>query len=71
MKKGQPITVITYQLHRDPAVWGDEPDTFDPDRFLFERAQALPKNAWKTFGNGQRSCIGRGLPSKRPRCFSR
>jgi cytochrome P450/NADPH-cytochrome P450 reductase len=61
VKKGQPITVITYQLHRDPAVWGADPDTFDPDRFIFERAQALPKNAWKPFGNGQRSCIGRGF----------
>jgi cytochrome P450 / NADPH-cytochrome P450 reductase len=61
VKKGQPITVITYQLHRDTAVWGDEPDTFDPDRFVFERAQALPANAWKPFGNGQRSCIGRGF----------
>jgi cytochrome P450/NADPH-cytochrome P450 reductase len=61
VKKGQPITVITYQLHRDPAVWGDEAETFDPDRFVFERAEALPKNAWKPFGNGQRSCIGRGF----------
>ncbi|MDO5629683.1 MAG: cytochrome P450, partial [Mobilicoccus sp.] len=52
--------VLTPQLHRDPSVWPD-PERFDPDRFAFDRAQAIPSNAWKPFGNGQRSCIGRGF----------
>ncbi|HEX2034302.1 MAG TPA: cytochrome P450, partial [Chloroflexota bacterium] len=46
-------------LHRDPAVWGPDPEGFNPDHFAFENAQELPPNAWKPFGNGQRSCIGR------------
>jgi cytochrome P450/NADPH-cytochrome P450 reductase len=54
------FTVLTPQLHRDPAVWGDA-ETFDPDRFSFERAEKLPPNSWRPFGNGQRSCIGRGF----------
>ncbi len=37
------------------------PSIFDPDRFSPERAAEIPANAWKPFGNGQRSCIGRGF----------
>lgn len=55
------LLVVVPGLHRDPAVWGADAETFDPDRFTFERAEALPPNAWKPFGNGQRSCIGRGF----------
>ncbi|TQM09076.1 cytochrome P450/NADPH-cytochrome P450 reductase [Pseudonocardia kunmingensis] len=58
---GQTLLVLIPQLHRDPAVWGEQAEAFDPDRFAFDRAAALPPNAWKPFGNGQRSCIGRGF----------
>ncbi len=58
---GQTLLVFTPILHRDPTVWGANAEEFDPDRFAFDRAQALPPNAWKPFGNGQRSCIGRGF----------
>jgi cytochrome P450/NADPH-cytochrome P450 reductase len=54
------VLVLTPSLHRDPAAW-EEPERFDPDRFAFERAARIPSNAWKPFGNGQRSCIGRGF----------
>ncbi|MDO5053082.1 MAG: cytochrome P450 [Pseudoclavibacter sp.] len=54
------ILVLVPGLHRDPAVW-EQPDRFDPDRFGFERAREIPEGAWKPFGNGQRSCIGRGF----------
>lgn len=54
------VMVIIPALHRDPEVW-EQPERFDPDRFGFERAQQIPSNAWKPFGNGQRSCIGRGF----------
>lgn len=54
------VMVLTPALHRDPEVWR-QPERFDPDRFGFERAQQIPANAWKPFGNGQRSCIGRGF----------
>jgi cytochrome P450/NADPH-cytochrome P450 reductase len=58
--RDETLLVLTPSLHRDPAVWTD-PETFDPDRFSFERARQIPPNAWKPFGNGQRSCIGRGF----------
>ncbi len=54
------LFVLTPMLHRDPAVW-DEPEAFRPERFAPETAQTLPPNAWKPFGNGMRSCIGRGF----------
>ena len=48
-------------LHRDPSVWGPNPDKFDPENFSREAEAARPINAWKPFGNGQRACIGRGF----------
>ncbi len=45
-------------VHKDPAVW-DEPDRFDPDRFLPENVKKRPAHSYKPFGAGLRSCIGR------------
>lgn len=61
VRRGEVILVLNLALHRDPAVWGQDAEIFDPGRWSFDRAQALPPNAWKPFGNGQRSCIGRGF----------
>ena len=61
LKKGTFITVLVLALHRDPAVWGPNPDAFDPENFSREAEAARPINAWKPFGNGQRACIGRGF----------
>ena len=61
VRRGQAIVVILPALHRDPTVWGEDAEVFDPDRWSFDRASELPPNAWKPFGNGQRSCIGRGF----------
>jgi cytochrome P450/NADPH-cytochrome P450 reductase len=61
LKKGTFITVLVLALHRDPAVWGPNPDAFDPENFSPEAEAKRPINAWKPFGNGQRACIGRGF----------
>lgn len=53
------IRVLTPLLHRDPAVWGDDAEEFNPDRFAPGRAGSIPANAFKPFGTGQRACIGR------------
>ncbi len=52
------VLVLLPMLHRDPAVWGERAEIFDPDNFLPEREAARPPNAYKPFGNGQRACIG-------------
>jgi cytochrome P450/NADPH-cytochrome P450 reductase len=46
-------------LHRLPDVWGDDAEDFDPEHFAPERRDALPPNAFRPFGSGQRACIGR------------
>ncbi len=61
IKKGTFVTVLTLALHRDPFVWGPNPDAFDPENFSREAEANRPVNAWKPFGNGQRACIGRGF----------
>jgi cytochrome P450 / NADPH-cytochrome P450 reductase len=43
--RDQTLLVLVPQLHRDPAVWGDRAEEFDPDRFAFSRAEQLPPNA--------------------------
>ncbi|WP_434384320.1 bifunctional cytochrome P450/NADPH--P450 reductase [Melittangium boletus] len=54
------LIVLSPSLHRDPAVWRD-PERFDPERFAPEVRDRIPTHAWKPFGNGQRSCIGRAF----------
>ena len=59
MKRHYQIVVLSPMLHRDPAVWGDRAEVFDPEHFSREAEAARPANAYKPFGNGQRACIGR------------
>ena len=61
LKKNTFVTVLVMALHRDPSVWGPNPDAFDPENFSREAEAKRPVNAWKPFGNGQRACIGRGF----------
>ena len=59
LPKGAAVLVLTPMLHRDPKVWGPDAEEFNPDHFTPERMTALPPNAYKPFGSGQRACIGR------------
>ena len=61
LKKNQFITILVTALHRDPSVWGLNPDLFDPENFNPAAEAKRPVNAFKPFGNGQRACIGRGF----------
>lgn len=51
------VAISTWTLHRHPAYW-DNPEGFDPDRFLPERAAARPRYTYLPFGGGPRQCIG-------------
>lgn len=53
------VMIVSPILHRDKTVWGEDVEAFVPERFAPERAEKLPPNAWKPFGNGARACIGR------------
>ncbi|MFD9664357.1 cytochrome P450 [Rhodococcus sp. NPDC059968] len=58
-KQGEWLMVVLQQVHRDPAVWGDDADQFRPDRFQSEEVRARPGHGYKPFGTGLRACIGR------------
>jgi cytochrome P450/NADPH-cytochrome P450 reductase len=53
------LLVLTPMLHRDKAIWGPNPEKFDPSHFEPEAVKNRPANAYKPFGTGFRSCIGR------------
>src|SRR5919199_452763 len=57
--KQDQLMVLIPMLHRDPKIWGENAEAFDPDRFTREAEQNRPANAYKPFGSGQRACIGR------------
>jgi cytochrome P450 len=59
MRAGDQALVMLPLLHRDPGVWGPDPDAFDPDRFGPGEAKKRPAHAYKPFGTGERACIGR------------
>ena len=57
--KDVPLMVWSPMLHRDKTVWGEDAEEFNPDHTTPERMSAIPPNAYKPFGTGQRACIGR------------
>ncbi|XP_067212815.1 cytochrome P450 9e2-like [Linepithema humile] len=58
IKKGQGIWIPVYGLHHDPKYF-EEPEKFDPERFLGERKNdSLHSGAYLPFGLGPRMCIG-------------
>ncbi|MET0544176.1 MAG: cytochrome P450 [Variovorax sp.] len=59
IKKRNMVIMHALALHRDKSVWGADADEFNPEHFSREAERALPPNAFKPFGNGQRACIGR------------
>ncbi len=54
---GANVVMSTWIMHRDSRFF-PEPEKFDPDRWLPERSQKLPRFAYFPFGGGPRQCIG-------------
>ena len=42
VKKGDNIIIVTYNVHRDPKVWGEDVNEFRPERMLDGKFEALP-----------------------------
>lgn len=54
---GSNVVLCAYVTHRHPDFW-DNPEGFDPDRFLPERAAGIHRMAYFPFSGGPRKCIG-------------
>lgn len=54
---GDIISIWPWLLHRHQALW-DDPDAFDPERFLPERRAAQHRFQYFPFGGGPRVCVG-------------
>ncbi|MFJ1735438.1 cytochrome P450 [Streptomyces sp. NPDC088254] len=59
MRRGGWALILTPMLHRDPEVWGEDAERFDPDRFDAGAVRARAPHTYKPFGTGARACIGR------------
>lgn len=57
LPKDSLVFMSIYHIHRHRGLW-DEPDTFDPDRWLPERGKRAHQLSFMPFGAGQRLCIG-------------
>jgi cytochrome P450 len=55
--RGTFAMLFSYATHRHPEFW-EQPERFDPDRFLPEREAGRHPFAYFPFGGGQRVCIG-------------
>jgi len=58
------VIISPWLVHRDAAAW-DEPERFDPSRFIgvdgTRRREVLASSAYLPFGAGPRMCIGRDM----------
>lgn len=57
LEKGTPIHFPLFSIHRDPGYF-ENPDTFNPDRFLPENLHKIKDFSFIPFGSGPRSCLG-------------
>lgn len=55
--EGSEVAFSLYAMHRDPRIF-ENPDAFDPDRWLPERAAGVDRHSYIPFGSGNRKCIG-------------
>ncbi|XP_055925097.1 cytochrome P450 3A24-like [Argiope bruennichi] len=58
LKKGMAIQVPSWNLHKDPELWGPDVHEFKPERFSPENKSKIHPMAFQAFGQGPRNCIG-------------
>lgn len=60
VKRGSQVVLSPWHLHRHERLW-DEPDAFDPARFVTENGKACLRDAYIPFSAGPRVCTGAGF----------
>lgn len=63
LKKNSPLLIPSPELHMNPSVWGPDVTTFDPERFIRNRAKGVkvPASVYRPWGSGHSLCPGRFL----------
>lgn len=59
--RGKSVVCLIGKIMQDPKVFGEDAGEFRPERMLDDEFERLPRNAWRPFGTGMRSCIGRAF----------
>ncbi|CAJ0952507.1 unnamed protein product, partial [Mesorhabditis belari] len=59
LEKGTIIQIDGYSMQKDPEVWGDDAEEFNPDRWMNTTAEQ--SQAFVAFGQGPRMCVGQRL----------
>jgi len=71
--KGTPAMISLWAINRDHALWGDDADTFNPNRWLNGQTVtdggAKSPYALLTFLHGPRSCIGQNFARTEMKCL--
>lgn len=57
VKRGTMLMIAPWSIHRHEKLW-EQPDRFDPDRFLPEREKLQVPGSYLPFGAGPRICVG-------------
>ncbi|KAM8708003.1 hypothetical protein ACLKA7_015039 [Drosophila subpalustris] len=55
--KGLQIFINLFHLHRNKEIWGNNAETFNPDRFLPHHIRDMHPYAFMPFSKGIRNCI--------------
>ena len=60
---GTNVSVSAHAVHRDPTVWGDDPATYNPDRWIEANQiqRRAMEHAFVGFGAGKRICLGQHI----------
>jgi len=59
VKKGENIWTVTSLIQRDKTIWGEDANSFNPDRFAPELQNKRDPCTFLPFGVGKRTCLGR------------
>ena len=57
VKKGASVMISPWLIHRHKGLW-QQPDAFNPDRYVDGQSRESLRNAYLPFGMGPRVCIG-------------
>uniref|UniRef100_A0A3Q3QD15 Cytochrome P450, family 17, subfamily A, polypeptide 2 n=1 Tax=Monopterus albus TaxID=43700 RepID=A0A3Q3QD15_MONAL len=60
ISRGTQVLVNMWSIHHNPQYW-DNPDLFNPDRFLDDQGQRVTPSCFLPFGAGPRVCVGESL----------